>query len=277
MAIVLFVVCAIALFWFLYILKIPKCGNMVLVTGGVKTGKTTLSMRLVYKTWKKQCLKVRIQNALGMFFKKIHFKKFENFEKKPLPLIYSNIPLGELEYVPLTQALIRREERFVYGSVVYVCESSLMADSMSYKDDYVNEQLLLLNKLIAHETHGGYLFYDTQSIGDNHYSIKRCLSSYFYIHHAVKIPFFILMYVRELKYNDDNSTVNSFNSDIEDGLKLVIVPKSTWKYFDCYCYSALTDDLPVNDKTVKAESLKATDIITFKKFKHLIGGKKNEV
>lgn len=259
--------------WLAHILKIPKCGNMVLVTGGVKTGKTTLSVRLVFKTWKKQVLKVRIQNALLKVFKFLKIKKFKDAEKKPLPLIYSNIPIN-MPYVPLTDELIKRQERFVYGSVIYVCESSLLADSMSFKDEFVNEQLLLLNKLIAHETRGGYLFYDTQSIGDNHFSIKRCLSSYFYIHHAVKIPFFVLMYVRELKYSDDNSAVNTFTEDVEESLKLVVVPKSTWKLFDCYCYSALTDHLPVNDKTVKPKSLKAHNIISFKKFKNLKGGTK---
>lgn len=246
---------------------------MVLVTGGVKTGKTTLSVRLVYKTWKRQVLKVRIQNALLRFFKFLKIPKFKDVEQKPLPLIYSNIPIN-IPYVPLTQELVERQERFVYGSVIYVCESSLLADSMSFKDEFVNEQLLLLNKLIAHETKGGYLFYDTQSISDNHFSIKRCLSTYFYVHHTVKIPFFLLMYVRELKYSDDNSAVNTFSEDVEESLKLVIVPKSTWKMFDCYCYSALTDHLPVNDKTVKPKSLKAEHIISFKKFKNLKGGAK---
>lgn len=263
----------IGLIWLSHILKIPKCGNMVLVTGGVKTGKSTLSVRLVYKTWKKQKMKVRIQNLLLRVFKFLRIKKFKEAEYKPLPLIYSNIPL-ELPYVPLTQALVERRERFVYGSVIYVCESSLLADSMCFKDDYINEQLLLLNKLIAHETKGGYLFYDTQAIGDNHFAVKRCLASYFYIHHAVKIPFFVLMYVRELKYSDDNSAVNTFADDVEEGLKLVVVPKSTWKLFDCYCYSALTDHLPVSDKTVRPESLKAHNIISFRKFKNLKGGSK---
>ena len=127
---------------------------MVLVTGGVKTGKTTLSVRLVYKTWKKQVFKVRIQNALITVFKFLKFKKFKDMEKKPLPLIYSNIPI-DIPYVPLTEKLIKREERFVYGSVIYVCESSLLADSMSFKDEYVNEQLLMLNKLIGHDLWGG--------------------------------------------------------------------------------------------------------------------------
>lgn len=276
MIFIILIVAIVAAILIFNALKIPKCGNMILVTGGVKTGKTTLSVRLTYKLWKKQCLKVRIQNALLWIFKRIS-KKFKDKTYKPMPLIYSNIPLEKVPFVPMTQDLLEREERFVYGSVIYMCESSLVADSMSFKDDFVNEQLLLFNKLIAHETRGGYLIYDTQSISDNHYAIKRCLSSYFYIHHATKIPFFVLMYVRELKFSEDNSAVNTFDGDVEEQLKLVIVPKSTWKMFDCYCYSALTDHLPVNSKVVKKpKTLKAHNIVTFKKFKSLKGGQKNK-
>lgn len=273
MEIILIILALVLVCFVAYKLKIPKCGNMILVTGGVKTGKTTLSVHLVRRLWKKQKMKVRIENALLRVLK--IFPKWRGKEKKPMPLIYSNVPLS-IPYVPLTQGLLERQERFVYGSIIYCCEASLIADSMSYKDDFVNEQLLLLNKLIAHETRGGYIVYDTQSISDNHYAVKRCLSSYFYIHHAVKIPFFVLMYVRELKFSEDNSAVNTFDSDVEDSLELVIVPKRVWKLFDCYCYSALTDHLSVVDKTVVARSLKATSIVSFKKFKNLFGGKKNE-
>ena len=132
--------------------------------------------------------------------------------------------------------------------------------------------MLLLNKLIAHETKGGYIFYDTQSIMDNHYAVKRCLSTYFYIHHMRKIPFFCLAWVRELKFSDDNSAVNTFETDIEDTLKLVIIPKKVWKLFDCYCYSALTDHLPVVDKTVKVHKFgdkKARKIISFRKYQSI--------
>lgn len=271
----IFIGIAILAIWLACIMKVPKCGNMVLTTGGVKTGKTTFSVHMVLKTLKKQRRKVKVQNFFIKIFKALKLKSFENTQSKEMPLLYSNIPL-QVPYVPLTQELIQRQERFVYGSVIYVCESSLVADSMSFKDDILNENMLLLNKLIGHETKGGYIFYDTQAINDNHFAIRRCLSTYFYIHHTVKIPFFLLMYVRELKYSDDNTSVNTFAEDVEDSLKLVIVPKSVWKKFDCYCYSILTDDLPVNNNVVEAESLKASDIITFKKYHTLKGKKKNE-
>ncbi|PWL76848.1 MAG: hypothetical protein DBY22_00600 [Clostridiales bacterium] len=275
MTIVLIIILIISLFLYFRYRKIPRLGNMVLVTGGIKTGKSTLSVYLALRTYKKQLFKWKIKCFIGKFLKVLKIPKFKNFEKPEKPLFYSNIPL-KMPYVPLTKELLLREERFAYGSVCYICEASLVADSMSYKDMTLNENLLLLNKLFAHETKGGYIFYDTQSILDNHYAVKRCLSSYLYIHHTIKtIPFFLLCWVREMKFSEDNTIVNSFDSDVEKELKLIILPKKIWKKFDCYCYSSFTDDLPVNDNLDYPETLKADDIISFKTYFNLKrGGKK---
>lgn len=262
----------LALFIFfvaLYFMKIPKLGNLILVTGGVKCGKTTLAVRLCVKQLKKQRRKVWLYNHIVAPLKKA--------EKRPKPLLYSNIPLT-MEYVPVSREMLTRDERFVYGSVIYLCEASLVADSQLIKDYDLNEQLLLFNKLIGHETRGGYLIYDTQSISDNHYTVKRSLSQYLYIHHLTKLPFFCIAWVKELMYSDDNSTININKNDAEEGLQYIIIPKKTWKLFDCYCYSALTDHLPCIDKTQKATSrkeLKATKIVSFRKFKKLFGGNQN--
>jgi len=257
MTILIIILVFALLIWAMWKLKILNCGNVVLVTGGVKTGKTTMSVRLVYKLWKKNCNKVRFYNAFVR-----HFKKDKR--KKEMPLIYSNVPLS-IPFVPLTYDLIYRRARFVYGSVIYFCEASLLAGSMDFKDDDLNEALPLLVKLVAHETKGGYMVFDTQSVMDLHYGIKRNVSSYFYIHHKTEIPFFLILKVRELVFMDNTS--NDFTEDVEETLKTMIVPKSTWKYFDCYCYSALTDDLPVENTVVKTKDLKARDILTFKKNK----------
>lgn len=249
----------VAIFCFaMWKLKILNCGNVVLVTGGVKTGKTTLSVRMVYKLWKKQVRKYKFYNYVVRWFKKDH-------SKKELPLIYSNVPLS-IPFVPLTEDLIYRRKRFVYGSVIYICEASLLAGSMDFKDEDLNEILPLFVKLIGHETHGSFLIVDTQSVLDVHFGIKRNLSSYYYIHHKISIPFFLILKVRELVFLDNTS--NEFNGDVEDsGLKTVIVPKRTWKLFDCYCYSAFTDHLPVERTVVKTKDLKARSILTFKKNK----------
>jgi hypothetical protein len=145
---------------------------------------------------------------------------------------------------------------------------------MDFKDTELNDNLLLFNKLVGHETKGGSIFYDTQSISDNHYAVKRCLASYFYIHHNVKIPLICLvLYVREMKFSEDNSAVNVIQEDLEKELMRVIVPWSSLKLYDRYCYSVLTDHLPVNaelvvrskqDRKNKKLDLKARKIISFK-------------
>lgn len=85
----------------------------------------------------------------------------------------------------------------------------------------------------------------------------------------------MLAYVQECRYSDDKSTINVNDEDVENKLRRVIVPKSTWKKFDCYCYSSLTDDLPVENKVVEACDLKARKILSFKKSR-LLGGVEDE-
>lgn len=273
MIILIVFVCILLLWAFFKFVKIPKFGNMVLITGGVKTGKSTMSVYFVVRQYWKQKIKYYFYNYfLRPVLSVLPFKRFKILKKREYPLLYSNIPLAVKGYTPLTLDLIERKTRFRYGSVIYVCESSLVADSQSIKNPLLNEEMLLFNKLIAHETKGGYIFYDTQSISDNHYAVKRCLSNYFYIHHTIKIPFLCFCYVRELKYSDDVSSVNAWNEDVEESLKLVIVPKFVWKLFDCYCYSSLTDDLKVEDRSVnvfRSDSKKANKIVTFKNFKSI--------
>lgn len=250
LALIVFVIIKIAKHF-----KSLKIGSLALITGGVKCGKSTLSVCLAIREHKARIRSVKFANFFNKLFRK------ELIEE---PLLYSNVPLN-YPYSPLTKDLLLRKERFVYGSVIYVCEASLVADSQSYHNDDYNEALLLFNKLIGHETKGGCLIYDTQNYSDCHYSIKRSLSNYFYIHHLVKIPFFLIAYVREYVYSEDNNITNINEEDTEETLKAVLIPKRTWKKFDCYCYSVLTDSLPVSNKELPpAEDLKARDILTIK-------------
>ncbi len=237
-----------------------------LVTGAPKTGKSTLSVYLAVKEYQKRLHSVKIAN----FFRKLLHK--------PLliePLLYSNIPLNvKYGYVPITNDLLIGKTKFVEGSVAYIGEVSLVADSQSYRDQSLNEQLLLFNKLFGHRV-GGKLFYDTQCINDTHYSIKRCLSNYIYILKMRKcliLPY-IIMYVREERYSDDNSTINNYDSDVEDSVKKILVPKSVWKIFDYRCYRDLNNyqSLHEESKVVHTQNLVAHDIVSFKKYNTLGG------
>lgn len=260
--IIYFIIICVALFFVFKILnkfKIPKLNSLVMVTGGVKCGKSTLSVHMAIKTYKRNYKAVRLRN----FFRRV-FKKPE----RELPLLYSNVPLA-IKYVPLTRNMLLRKERFVYGSVVYIQEASLVADSQLIKDKVLNNNLLLFFKLFGHESKGGTCIVDTQCIGDVHYSLKRSLSEYIYVHHLVKwIPFFLVAYVVEDRYSDDGTIITTETKDTEDNLKRVLIPKRTWKYFDCYSYSVLTDDLPVNKNciynNIQTQDLKAYNIVSFR-------------
>ena len=260
--VIYFIIICVALFFvkkFLNKFKVPKLNSLVMVTGGVKCGKSTLSVHMAISTYKANRRKVKFKN----FFRKLFHKPLQE-----LPLLYSNVPLA-INYVPLTHDMLLRRERFVYGSVVYIQEASLVADSQLIKDKELNNQLLLFFKLFGHESKGGTCILDTQCISDVHYSLKRSLSEYFYVHHLVKwVPFFLIAYVVEDRYSDDGTIITTETKDTEDNLKRIIIPKRTWKYFDCYSYSVLTDDLKVNKKLVdnnlQTQDLKAYKIVSFR-------------
>lgn len=243
--------------------KVPKVSCVSLVTGGVKSGKSTFSVYLadrlfhrIHRIWK-----------IRAFFQRLLHRPISEE-----PLLYSNIPLA-IPYVPITLDLLLRKTRPRYGSVAYINEASLVADQMLYKaSDELNERLTLFNKLFGHETNGGYLIYDTQCVADVHYAVKRSLSNYFYIHHLEKrFPFFMVAKVREERYSDDGTVVNSYGEDVEESMKKVLIPKSVWKKFDSFCFSSFTDGLPVSDNVIEGQTdLKAHDIVSFREFKTIL-------
>lgn len=240
--------------------KMPKCDSMVCVNGGVKSGKSTFSFALAHSIFKRNERGVKIRNWFRRVFNKLFNK---NYEMEEMPLFYTTIPVN-VPHVLLTKSLLTRDVRFNYKSVIWVDEASLLADSQSYKDLDTNDKLLLFNKLIAHETKGGSIVYNTQSIGDLHYSVKRCLAETFYVHSTFKwIPFFLVVTVREERYSEDGLAVNVYEEDVEESLKRVIIRKSVWKKFDCYAYSSMTDKLPTYTEINEQKGLKASKIVSF--------------
>lgn len=238
--------------------KVPKVGALTLVNGGLKTGKSTFAFYLAYKNYRRALLAWKIR---------VWFQKLLRRKEDEMPLFYSNIPVN-VPYVKLTDDLILMKKRFRKCSVCFIDEASLLADSQLYKDDKINERLLMFCKLYGHCTHGSLVF-NTQAISDLHYAFKRCVSEYFYIHHLEKhIPFVLIAKIREERYSDDGSVVNTYNEDVEDSLKKVLIPKSTWKRFDAYAFSFLTDDKPCEDRVidVKQKDLKARELLSFRVF-----------
>lgn len=254
MWLVVLLIVALAVFVAIRIRKhfkmLSPLGTITVCTGAVKTGKTTLAVYLAVKSYKKALRAWRI----GRLFDR----------SCPQPLLYSNIPLS-IPYVPVTTDILLRKVRIVPKSVMLLDEASLVADSQLIKDNVVNKQLLKFFKLYGHYSHGGTLVLDTQSISDLHYAIKRCINNYLYIQRTYQFfPFVLAMNVLEQRYSDDGTVISADTKDTDDNVKRVLVPKSTWRKFDTYCYSVLTDNLPFSDKEIQADTLKAVKIPSFR-------------
>lgn len=272
----LFLILAVVLFcFFVHSIKRLNYGNLTLISGGVKTGKTMLSVYLVLKQYRKQLFKWRLKCLRCILTRR---------EIPEKPLIYSNMPLAR-EYSPLTLDLISGVTRFRFGSVVYYNEMSLIAGSKDIRDEDLNDFLLRFFKLCAHETHGGYFFIDTQSPQDMHYTLKRSLSTYYFIIRKVRLPFFNLIWLRENLLVDGENTVaidtmqDPQDNIVEGGKKQYfrLIPHRVWKYYDQYAYSVLTDSLPVDSFTLKPDRkhLKIIQLIRCRDLKEVLkNGKK---
>ena len=229
-----------------------RCGAFVSFTGGVKCGKSTVSLNVALREYKARRRAYLVRKVFG--------KKDEE------PLLYSNIPLA-VPYVPLTRELLLREKRFNYKSVIFIDEASLVADSMSFKDDTINDNLRDFTKLIAHETRGGCLIWNSHCIGDLHFAFKRTTSQYFYIDRLIKwIPFVCVARIVEQRYSEDGSILTVDTEDVASKYRWYVFSKKTWKYFDCYAFSKITDHLQVDKSVCKSNLDLSTDkIIRFRK------------
>lgn len=259
----LFVIILIALLVLMFYINHKRkkitISQVNLITGAPKTCKSFVSVNLAVKHHKKQVFKTKFNN----FFRKLF--------KKPLleiPLLYSNIPLG-VPHVLLTEELILREHRFRYNSTILIDEGYLVADSMTIKDDEINERLSYFIKLIGHEMKGGALFINTQNVHDLHFSLKRCATTYLFLTKKKSYPFFMNIQCRELVNSDEVPIFNTASDDIESDPSFhnLIIPKKYFKYYDCYAYSCLTDDKPVNDNVVipDKKNLKTDVTLSIKK------------
>lgn len=272
---------ALALFVYFKFFKIHKIKNIVFIDGSLGTGKSFYSVYLAIRLYKRALRRWKIRKVVYKIIKPLGrvpaFQARINAISAPEePLLFTNIPLRGVKHVKMTLDMLLRKRRFPYKSVVLLDEVSLMVDQFDYKDRDISDSLRDFLKLFRHETKGGYIVVNSQSTSDLHYSFKAVLSDYLYIHHKTKLPFFSVLKVQEMAYSSDKdatSVVNAMNDDVEENLRAVLVPNRTFKRYDTYCYSILTDGLEVSRDWVlldKSDSLKTKDVLTFKKGRYKI-------
>lgn len=271
--------------WFYRNHKTIKCNSVLFISGAPKTGKSLLSIYFVNQFYRKALTMYYIKEyAINWVVYTIVNKKFYKINDNERPLIYSNIPLCcKYGYVPISKKHLTREEKINDKSVMYLGEFSLVANSRlgerktlksdANKVDYdlINEQLLLFTKLCGHQFNGKIIC-DSQTISDVHYSLKRVLSNYIYIHHSINLLFHKVLFVNENIYSDDGSTQQVNNGDVEENLKWLLVPKSIYKKYDFRCYKDFTKDLKNYSDVIyldNFDSLKANNIVSYVNYKSL--------
>lgn len=233
--------------------------NVYLITGAVKTGKSALSVTLAIRTYRKNV----ILWYFGKVFYWLRYHTCNGYREKPM--LYSNIPLATM-HNRLTKDIIMRKCRVPKKSVMLIDEASLFADSQLIKDKEINDNLTLFCKLYGHMTYGGTLIFNSQSMSDLHYAIKRVCGRYLYIYSSVKYPFITIASVREMVYSDDTSMVNDVSQDLELSMRKMFYFNRVYKKYDAYCYSVFTDDLVIQvDYNYKFDkkNLKSVQIVSF--------------
>ena len=244
--------------------------NVLLISGGVKSGKSFVSITIVKRLLFKQRFKVFLFNTLfylPKFFLNKCFKTHYILWHR-LPVLYSNIPLYKIKYYPLTTSVLRRDVTIIPKSIILIDECFFTADSMSFKDPKLNDDLSEFVKLFGHMSHGGYLIMNTQSLSDLHYAFKRSIGDFYYIYRRIKFPFFSFVKIKQI-YCLDGSTVNDSTFSFNDYSMLIF--NRNYKLYDCYCYSCLTDSKPLTAATSsyirKRKNLKIDRFVSFKKWK----------
>lgn len=257
---VIFIVLIILLIVMVKRSKKFRFDSIVMINGGVGSGKTLTAVWLAIRSYKKS---VRIWKRKN-FFRLLLGKQ----PKQEKPMLYSNIPLFNIDFVLLNQDLIERKVRFNFGSIVLISESSLIANSQDFKRKdlpYLNDNLTEFLKLIRHELHGSYrsmfglggtipnLICETQSKNDNHFAFDRCITQVMFISKSYNLPFFKLQHCRDLLLYE--GVENIINDDVKEdkSFKWYLIPKKRFSNYDSYAYSFLTDDLQNYDNYIHIE------------------------
>lgn len=260
----IFVVLVVALVIFLLWFFIFKCkrlkpNDLYMIDGGVKTGKSLITVMLSVKAYRRALIRYYICNV---FIRFINLFRRKGNKKRLLekPMLYSNMPLYRVKYNYLTLDVIFGKVRIPHKSVVLIDEATLLADSMlgmvtsgfnsrkktcGYTFEQINENLTLFLKTFGHMTHGGKCFYNSQSVIDLHFSFKRNTSVYCYVMRTRKFPFFCLSEVREVVHDESNDIVNVVTRDAELDNRPLFISKRYYRYYDRYYLDVLTKNLPL--------------------------------
>ena len=250
------------LWFFIFKVKHLVTSDVYFVDGGVKVGKSKVSVMLVVKKIFFNRLRAHVRNGLIWLLnvrKRRYNKKHPNSPKtlrkyEEIPMLYSNMPLYRVKYNHFALEILECDCRMPHGSVVLLDEASLIADSMTAYGktktqqeivDYVNEKLTIFLKLFGHATHGGFCVYNSQNVVDLHFAFRRCTSTYLMLSKKRRFPFFTLVECREMVHDESGDVVNTIQKDVDEDNKPLFVSNRWHKYYDRFYLDILFKDLPL--------------------------------
>lgn len=272
---VILIAITILLLWlYLRFFRMPKLNTINFVDGTNGSGKTQLCVYWAIRDAKREKRYYKIRKFLSKIFKK---------EIDKQPYLYSNLALKDTPFVAVNKDLMTREKvRCSLNSIGLFDEYSLMADQnlCGKGNEEVCEKMRDFWKLCRHEGFR-HIFVNSQNISSVNYTLKDCISNYIYIHHRKRLPFFSIIYYREMTYSrDDTNIMNVFNNNQNnDEFMKCLVPNSVFKKYDSRAYSIFTDNLPVLDNEIIIENrkdLKQDKLVSFMKLNYLYNNIKKE-
>lgn len=209
-----------------------KHDTILAFTGGLGSGKSFLSVNYAIRLYKKNVLSVKIKN----FFSK---------DKKPLPILLSNIPVlikKDIFSYQLTEKHLLLQEKVPEKSVVFIDEIDSFASQYDFKEKNIVDIFDEFIRLFRHYTQGGYLVVNSQCSENIVLVVRRRLNQVVNLMNFQKFLCFYRVRVRNISISEEIKTIEQ--EDTEDNMtyKIGLIPFS--RHYDTYCYSKRYDTVP---------------------------------
>lgn len=246
---IILIVLLVAFLVFFFIVKpmILKPDTCVLFVGGLGSGKSLISVKKSIQLLRRQRRKARFYNF------------FHKRRPRPLPLLYSTIPvrISRKEYsVPLDDLTPVLAKKVVPRSVVFFDEVSLWLDQMTLKPKNAM-QIEEFCTLFRHYSKGGFIVLNTQNTSKVNFHIRYCLNRAYHLAEFRKFLCFYWVKCRDLSLIDDEKSVNI--GSLTDSYKTLFGILPFRRIYDTYCYSDRVADTPLQpsapSKTLKTNHI----------------------
>lgn len=214
-----------------------KHDTILAFTGGLGSGKSFLSVNYAIRLYKKNLFAVKLKN----FFRK---------EKKPLPILLSNIPVlikKNIYSYQLTERHLLLQERVPEKSVVFMDEIDSFASQYDFKEKNIVDIFDEFIRLFRHYTQGGYLVVNAQCSENIVLVVRRRLNQVVNLMNFQKFLCFYRVRVRNISISEEIKTIEE--EDTEDNMtyKIGLIPLN--RHYDTYCYSKRYNSVPISPFT----------------------------